>query len=252
MNVKVNKDELYKLSAIELYKMVLRKDIVRFPNGFWKRPESDQNAIEITKYFITYILEWDDVDIKEKWCSNILKKNSLGGMLSVVFFKSPYNIINLAYPNRFKPWEFKRVPMNYWTLETGIEAIRWLFEEKLEWSDDDIKRNLSCNVFIENGIGGMFYVVFKSIAFDAINSAYPGRFMPWQFKHTTNGYWTLESGIEATKWLVEKKLKWSDSDIKQKLSRNVFIENGLNGMLQICYGKSYKKAIRSAYPESDI
>jgi hypothetical protein len=179
-------------------------------------------------------------------------KNSLWGMLSVLFVQSPYKAINLAYPNRFKSWEFKRVPMNYWTVETGIVAIRWLIEEKLKWSEDDIKRNLSCNVFIENGIGGMFSVVFKSIVFDAINSAYPGRFMPWEIKHTPNHYWTLESGIGATKWLIDKKLKWSESDIKQKLSRNVFSENGLNGMLQICYGKSYKKAIRGAYPDLEM
>jgi len=76
--------------------------------------------------------------------------------------------------------------------------------------------------------------------------------MPWQFKHTTNCYWTAETGIEATKWLIEKKLKWSESDIKEKLSRDVFLENGLNGMLQGCFEQSYKKAIRSAYPDLEI
>jgi len=144
--------------------MVIKKDIKRFPNGFWQRPEGEQNAVEITKFFITDILAWKDADIKEKWCGNILKKNSLGGMLSVLFLQSPYNIINLVYPNRFKPWEFKRVPMNYWTVEIGNEAIKWLFEVKLKWSDSDIKKNFSGKVFIENGIGGMFHIVFKSIA----------------------------------------------------------------------------------------
>ena len=173
-------------------------------------------------------------------------------MLSVVFLKSPYKIINLVYPNKFKPWEFKRVPMNYWTVEIGNEAIKWLFEVKLKWSDSDIKKNFSGKVFIENGIGGMFGILFKSIAFDAINSAYPGKFMPWQFKHTTNCYWTAETGIEATKWLIEKELRWSKTDIKEKLSRDVFLENGLNGMLQGCFEQSYKKAIKSAYPDLEI
>ena len=39
MSVKVNKDELYKLPAIEIYKMVIRKDIGTFPNGFWQTPK---------------------------------------------------------------------------------------------------------------------------------------------------------------------------------------------------------------------
>lgn len=252
MKMKVSKDKLYKLTSIELYKMVLRKDIMRFPNGFWKRPEAEQNAIQIIQYLIVDILGWDNDEIKEKWCGNILKKNSLWGMLSVVFLQSPYKAINLAYPNRFKSWEFKRVPMNYWTVETGNEAIKWLFEVKLKWTDNDIKNNFSGNLFIENGIGGMFYSVFKSIAYNAINSAYPGKFMPWQFKHTTNCYWTAETGIEATKWLIEKELKWSNSDIIDKLSRGIFVENGLNGMLQKCFEQSHMKAIRSAYPDLEI
>jgi hypothetical protein len=42
MRVKVNKDELNKLPAIEIYKMVLKKDIGKIPNGFWQRPEAEQ------------------------------------------------------------------------------------------------------------------------------------------------------------------------------------------------------------------
>jgi len=71
MTARIYNDEFYKLSAIELYKMVIREDIKRFPNGFWKRPEAEQNAVEITKYLIADILVWKDADIKEKWCSNI-------------------------------------------------------------------------------------------------------------------------------------------------------------------------------------
>lgn len=252
MGVKINKNELINLSATELYKMVLRKDITKFPNGFWQKPEAEQNAIEITKYLIVDILGWDSIDIKEKWCGNILKKNSLKGMLSCVFNSSPYKVINLAYPNIFKPWELSRISIKYWTMETGIEAIKWLFEVKLQWSDSDIKENFTGNVLINNGIGGMFYIVFKSIAYNAINSAYPGKFMPWEFKHTKNSYWTVKTGIEATKWLIEKKLQWSETDIKEKLFRNIFIENGLNGMLQKCFDQSYKRAIKISYPNLEL
>ena len=94
--------------------------------------------------------------------------------------------------------------------------------------------------------------VFEDSPYNIINLAYPNKFKPWEFKHTTNRYWTLESGIEATKWLIEKELNWSQIDIKEKLPRGIFVENGLNGMLQKCFDQSYKKAIKTAYPELEI
>ncbi|MBU3145845.1 hypothetical protein [Clostridium sp. CF012] len=64
-----------------------------------------------------------------------------------------------------------------------------------------------------------------------------------------NKYWTLETGIEATKWLVEEKLKLSTYDINKKLSRNVFNEYGLGGMLRRCFNRSVFKALNSTYPD---
>ena len=58
--------------------------------------------------------------------------------------------------------------------------------------------------------------------------------------------------FEATKWLLEEKLKWSKDDIKTKIIQKVFIEHGLSGMLAICFDNSYKKAIKATYPELEI
>ena len=41
----------------------------------------------------------------------------------------------LIYPNKFKPWELKSAPNNYWNNETTLEAIKWMIEEKLKWND---------------------------------------------------------------------------------------------------------------------
>ena len=37
---------------------------------------------------------------------------------------------------------------------------------------------------------------------------------------------------EATIWLIEEKLKWSDEDVRRNLSKNTFKENSLRGMLR--------------------
>ena len=39
----------------------------------------------------------------------------------------------------------------------------------------------------------------------------------------------LEKGMHATKWLIEEELKWSDGDIKEKLTERTFFKYGLGG-----------------------
>lgn len=71
----------------------------------------------------------------------------------------------------------------------------------------------------------MAYITFKFIllntndksAFKTLNSACPNKFKPWELKQVPNSYWTLERGLEATKWPIEEKLKWSDDDISLSL-----------------------------------
>ena len=157
--------------------------------------------------------------------------------------------INSSYPNIFKPWELDAAPRSYWTVQTGIEATKWFIEEKLKWSDENVKKNISVDIFIVNGLMGMLKQVYNGSFFEAINSAYPNKFNHWEFSKCPRNYWTLERGIEATKWLIEEKLKWSDNDIKKFIRVTTFTTNRLYGMLEIVYGSSPFKAINSLYPD---
>ena len=47
--------------------------------------------------------------------------------------------------------------------------------------------------------------------------------------------WNLKTAKEATIWLIEEKLKWSDEDVKQKLSLNTFKQYSLTGMLNYLF-----------------
>jgi predicted transposase YbfD/YdcC len=322
VTTKINENDLYSLSSVEVYKIVLSGGTNRFPKGFWTGASSKQNAIDVTKYLIDdflklsdddlmgssmskifmknklggmlsmiyssssyeainssypgkikpwqlatpssywtiktgieatkWLLEeklkWSDEEIKEKWCGKILKENKLGGMRNVVYNASPYNCINSAYPDKFKPWEFKKVPKNFWSKETGIEATKWLIEEKLKWSDDDVKAQLSGYTFNDNGLAVMVSIVFHNSTYSAINAVYPNKFKAWEFNYTATNYWTIETGIEATKWLIEEKLKWTDEEITKNINVNIFIENKLYNMLFLIYNRSSFDAINSAYP----
>ena len=76
-------------------------------------------------------------------------------------------------------------------METAREATIWLIEEKLKWSDDDIKEKLSANIFEKNSLGGMLAILFNDNSYFAIENAYPGKFKPWELSGTPKYFWNL-------------------------------------------------------------
>ena len=248
---KDTKEELFKMDAVDVYKMVLKGDTIKaFPKGFWQQPEAKQNASKCTRYLIEEILKYDEKKIKEKNSKSIFSKNKLAGMLATCFNYSPYEVIDNAYPNKYKEWEFKAVPQGCWdNKENGIKATKWLIEEKLKLSDEELKKQLSQKLFKDNGLVGMLQRCFNHSPYEAINAAYPNKYKEWEFKMTPIGYWdNKENGIKAIKWLIEEKLKLSDKELKEQLSVNLFKDNGLGGMLQHCFNYSPYKAINTTYP----
>ena len=218
-----------------------------FPHGTWNCDEKYENAKNVTKTLIEKVFKWSDDDIKEKLSANIFEKNSLGGMLAILFNDNSYFAIENAYPGKFKPWELSGTPKYFWNMETAREATIWLIEEKLKWSDDDIKNKLSKNTFRKNSLGGMLAVLFNDSPYRAIENAYPGKFKPWELPSVPKKIWNVETAREATIWLIEEKLKWSDDDIKEKLSANTFIKNSLTSIISLFNGSPYL-AIENAYP----
>ena len=96
----------------------------------------------------------------------------------------------------------------------------------------------------------MLFSCFNDSLYQAINAAYPEKFKPWELNCVPRGYWgNIENGIEATRWLFEEKLKLSDEEIKSQISRKLFEDNGLDGMLQQCFSGSPSKALNSVYPD---
>jgi len=248
-NKKINTIEM---SAIDIYKLVLTGKLKQFPRNFFDKPDSLKETAEITRYFIEEILQWNNEDIKKKISAKIFHNNKLGGMLAYIFKNSTFNAIDNAYPNIFKPWELNKTPKNFWNKETCIKAIKWLIEEKLKWNDNDIKNKLDTWIFVNNRLGGMLYQHFKNSSFEAINLVYPNKFKEWEFKHTPINFWTKEKGIDATKWLIEEKLKLSIHKVKYIISYKDFIDNGLKGMLTTMFDNSTKKALEETYPNEDF
>ena len=145
-------------------------------NSFWNL----KTAKEATIWLIEEKLKWNDDDIKEKLSANTFRKYSLTGMFIILFNASPYLAIDNAYPGKFKQWDLPSVQKKNWNVKTARAATIWLIEEKLKWSDEDVRRNLSQNTFKENSLRGMLDVLFNGSPYFAIENAYPGKFKPWE------------------------------------------------------------------------
>ena len=247
MDFEVKYPTIDDIDIIEMYKEILKGTRKKFVNGTWQRPDAIPNAIKVIKYLIEEKLKLTDEELKNQLSAKLLKDNKLGGMLYCCFGESPYLAINTTYPNKFKEWEFKRTPNDFWNKEKGIEATKWLIEEKLKLTDNELKEQLSIKLFEDNGLIGMLHYCFKDSPYKAINATYPNRFKEWEFTRTPFKFWSKEKCIEATKWLIEEKLKLTDEEIKNKLSQKLFIDNGLLGMLHIFNNSPYK-AINTTYP----
>lgn len=247
---KYKSDELNLMDPVTVYKIVLNsKYNKRFPNKYWENENSLKNSIKIIKWLLEDKLKLTRVEILDKVCMEFFASNGLRGMLCKVFNNSPSLAIMYSYPGEFKPWEFKETPRNFWNLERGIEATKWLLEDKLNFSEKDIKEKCSFELFSNNGLGGMLRVVFNGSNVDAIMNSYPNRFLPWEINRVPKNFWSKETALEATRWLIEERLKFTEKDIKEKLDSKVFMDNGLWGMLSQVYGGSPFKAVDALYPD---
>ncbi len=104
-------------------------------------------------------------------------------MLKICFNSNIYEALNNVYPNKFKPWEFKSSRVNYWSNDLAMEATKWLIEEKLKFSEEDLKNKLSYTLFKDNGFKNMINICFNNDPYAAINNIYPNKYKREDFKY---------------------------------------------------------------------
>lgn len=99
-----------------------------------------------------------------------------------------------------------RFPNGTWqrpdALENAKKCIKYSIEEIYKFSNDEIIEKVTAKFFQKNKLSGMLEACFNNSPWDAINTAYPGRFKPWEFSSVSNGYWTDKTVKEAVKWLL--------------------------------------------------
>lgn len=149
--------------------------------------------------------------------------------------------------------ELKRFPNYTWceadAYDNAVACTRYMLEELLNWSKDDIKEKIEVKVFIKYKLSGMLGIIFNNSPFAAISLAYPDVYYPWELQMAPLRIWNKENAILAFKWLIENKLKWKEADIVKHLSLETFNNNGLGGMIQVVYSGSIRNLLKDTYPK---
>lgn len=228
------------MSEIELYMQRLEGKIACLPRGYW----TSITIRQVIKYLLEDYLKYDREQITKNFSVAFLKKYKLEGIMKK-FNGSPYNILNHVYPNEFKPWELSNAPVNTWDEETAIEAFKWLIEDKLKWTREDVVENYCKKTLIDNGLKSILYL-YSDSPYNVLNAVYSGEYKPWELSNAPWNTWNDENAAAATKWLFEEKLKWNEEEIKLYATRKCFISNGLAGLMK-CYTSVYE-LLQLAYP----
>lgn len=207
-------------------------DFVNTPNDYWQGEKGKENAIAATRWLIEEKLKWSEKEIIEKLNQQVFSQNNLIGMLKRAFSCNLFEAIEATYPGKFKKWQIgDHVKNNHWNKDEGIIAVKWLIEDKLKWNDQDIKKNYSKQIYKDNNLYGMIQSCFNASPFEAINSAYPNCFKEWELPNVPRNFWnSKENCINATKWLIEEKLKLDITTAKQKLSYAHFKDNNISSL----------------------
>lgn len=224
----------------------------RFPAGCWSEVGKYERGRRVVRYMIRSVLNWDREQICKGLTTETFIDNYLKGCLANVYSNSAYEALKAAIPEEnIMPWELSQVPRNYWNEITGKLATRWLILEKHKMTREKVKELLTYDFFEENGLGGMLATLYHDSPFEALNAAFPDEYMPWELLSCPQDFWNEKTVIQAIRWLILVKLKWSRKEVCEKYSDKVLEKNDLGGMPYHLFGGTVYKGLALAFPDEE-
>lgn len=240
--MKIKMPDLSKVKPIEVYKMILQGEIKKFPRDYL----TPNICKEIAREVILNELKFSREDI----CNNCT--SIFFDQLHMTTFRKKFNyslndMVIYFFPEmNIKQWELVKTTDNFWkNKENQKELIYWLAEkENLDLNKlEDVQK---INSRLLNNYGLSKAIQSAGGTYELLSTAIGDRFKRWEVINIP--IWTEELAIEATKWLIEKKLHWSDEQVYFNLTAKTFKENSLGGMLLIMFNHSPLAALNLAYP----
>ena len=141
----------------------------------WFQENKMEIAADATKWLIEERLGIPYEDIPKRISIREFHMNGLSKLLDL-FNQNLYQVIDNAYKDQFKPWQFNE-QNEIWKLPNALEiakdATQWLITEKLHLTNEKAITHLTRRHFISNGLGQMLGSLFEHSPFKALENLMP-------------------------------------------------------------------------------
>ena len=145
--------------AIRIYQDILQGKRTQFPNHFFMGDQGKKYLVFMTRYLIQIHLGISIKEIPQKVKAETLWNYRLRPPAQLYGWNFT-DVIQHAYPGKFKPTDFTQVSNGYWQGEKGkaraIETIRMIIEEEHKIPLHEIPIRINHRFFEKNGLGGIF------------------------------------------------------------------------------------------------
>jgi type IV pilus assembly protein PilB len=139
----------------------------------WFQENRYEIASEATKWLVEERLGIPVEEIPKRISIREFHMNGLSKLLDL-FNQNLFQVIDNAYPDKFKPWQFHE-QAELWkapdALETARQATDWLIEDRLKLDKSKAALHLSRRHFLNNGLGFMLGSLFNHSHFLALENA---------------------------------------------------------------------------------
>lgn len=186
----------------------------KVPKGYWTKI----TALKALKWTIEKKEQLIEEQVPQRTDIQWFEKNKLIVPLRKIWSGSPYKMINDLYPNRFKAWQFRKVPRGFWTKEKILEALKWTIEEKEQLTDKELMMVFSVDWLRKHRLIHHLATYWDYSPFKMLDDLYPGRFREWDFKRTPKNFWTKEKALAAFSWTIKEKEQLNEEQILQKIN----------------------------------
>ncbi|HPT48175.1 MAG TPA: GspE/PulE family protein, partial [Candidatus Rifleibacterium sp.] len=141
----------------------------------WFQDDRLEIAGQATRWLIEERLGIPAEEIPKRISIREFHMNGLSKLLDL-FNQNLSQVIENAYPGKFKPWQFNE-QAELWksseAIETAQQATGWLINDRLHLSHDKAAQHLTRRHFLNNGLGFMLGSLFNHSHFLALENVLP-------------------------------------------------------------------------------
>jgi hypothetical protein len=228
--------------VIRIYQDILQGNRTRFPNHFFVGEQGKKYLVLMTRYLIQIYLGISINEIPRKVKAEIIWNYRLRPPAKQYGWNF-IDVMQQAYPGKFKPTDFTQVSYGYWQGDKGktraIETIKTIIEEEHKIPLHEIPKMINHHFFEKSGLGGIFNL-FNASPYEVINAVYPGQFKPWEFRNAPLNYWKNHENIkQVMDWFLFQKLHFeSYGTAVQQIHVKHFYQHRLTGLFQMAFDSS--------------